>query len=107
MHEKFPLLTPETKAAFDRGFEANGLFVSTPSKFERVRFAAFLREAMKQAECKPGGAWEALIRIADNLHSPPPPPPTLAQAREAARQLGGANAEVVHAFLATLGEGEL
>ncbi len=47
-----------------------------------------------------------LLAIADSLHSPPPPPPpppTLAQAREAARQLGGENAAIVHAFLATAG----
>ena len=106
-HEEFPELTPEARAAFDRGYEANGLFVSTPGKAERVRFAAFLREAMRQAEKGyPCDRWGSLEAIAANLHSPPPPPPTLAQAREAARQLGGANAEVVHAFLATLGEAE-
>ena len=110
-HEEFPPMTPEARAAFDRGYEANGLFVSTPGKGDRVRFAAFLREAMKQANGawlmgQNTSKWEELEAIANNLHSPPPPPPTLAQAREAARQLGGANAEVVHAFLATLGEAE-
>jgi hypothetical protein len=49
--------------------------------------------------------WVELDAIANNLHSsPPPPPPTLAEAREAARQLAGADAEIVHAFLASLGE---
>jgi hypothetical protein len=43
-----------------------------------------------------------LAAIAANLHAPPPPPPTLAEAREAARQLAGPCAEVVHAFLSTL-----
>ena len=111
-HEEFPELTPEARAAFDRGYETNGLFVSHPGKADRVRFAAFLREAVKQAHAQGweiGAAFRSngfLMAIADNLHSPPPPAPTLAQAREAARQLGGANAEVVHAFLATLGEGE-
>ena len=106
---EFPELTPEARAAFDRGYEANGLFVSTPGKADRVRFAAFLREAMNQAgppEMSALRKWDNLAAIHRNLHSPPPPAPTLAQAREAARQLGGANAEVVHAFLATLGEGE-
>ena len=106
-HEEFPALTLEAKAAFDRGYEANGLFVFIPGKSDRVRFAAFLREAMKQAgppEMSALSKWDNLAAIHRSLHSPPPPPPTLAQAREAARQLGGANAEVVHAFLATLGE---
>ena len=44
----------------------------------------------------------APVAIANNLHSPPPFPPTLAEAREAARQLAGPCAEVVHAFLSTL-----
>jgi hypothetical protein len=35
-----------------------------------------------------------------DLREPPPPPPTLAEAREAARQLAGPCAEVVHAYLA-------
>jgi hypothetical protein len=43
-----------------------------------------------------------MVALADNLHSPPPPPPTLAEAREAARQLAGPSAEVVHAFLFSL-----
>jgi hypothetical protein len=61
---------------------------------------------MEQAEKGYGaGPWDRLEDIADNLHNPPPTPPTLAQAREAARQLAGPSAEVVHAFLATLGEG--
>ena len=111
-HEEFPELTPETLAALAAGNEANGLLVSSVGKGDRVRFAAFLREAMRQAgltttcivQCD--STLGRLIAIADNLHSPPPPLPTLAQAREAARQLGGGNAAIVHAYLATLGEGE-
>ena len=40
-------------------------------------------------------------KLALNFHTPPPRP-TLAEAREAARQLGGPSAEIVHQFLATL-----
>jgi hypothetical protein len=42
-----------------------------------------------------------LEAIAQNLHTPAPKP-TLAEAREAARQLGGPSAQVVHQFLNTL-----
>jgi hypothetical protein len=41
--------------------------------------------------------------IARNLYTPAPRP-TLAEAREAARQLGGPSAQVVHQFLANLPE---
>lgn len=94
-HEEFPELTPEARAAINAGYKAGSL---DSVKCDRRRLAASLREAMKQArlQCAELGA------IADNLHSPPPPPPTLAEAREAARQLAGPCAEVVHAFLATL-----
>ena len=106
-HEEFPKLTAKAHAAIKaalHGLGSNDVVV--PFDW-RCALAAFLREAMKQAENGyPCDRWGSLEAIADNLHSPPPPPPTLAQAREAARQLGGANAEVVHAFLATLGEGE-
>jgi hypothetical protein len=103
-HEEFPELTPEAHAAFEaalHGLDSNDVFDW------RRALSAFLMVAMKQAgfkRCFEGNPGFNLVDIANNLHSPPPPPPTLAQAREAARQLGGANAEVVHAFLATLGE---
>jgi hypothetical protein len=45
-----------------------------------------------------------LLETADNLYSAPPPPPTLAQARAADLDTPAGKA-VVHAFLATLGEG--
>ena len=102
-HEEFPPMTPETKAVIDAFYKAG------PGLSDRKAFAAFLREAMKQAGSDTFSTlrwWDNLAAIANNLHSPPPPAPTFAQAREAARQLGGANAEVVHAFLATLKEGE-
>jgi hypothetical protein len=106
--EEFPELTANALAAYVAGCTAAPFEICVHT-FHRRAFAAFLLEAMKQARhaCLMRGVdtWEELERIADNLYSPPPPPPTLAQAREAARQLGGENAAIVHAFLATLGEG--
>ena len=43
-----------------------------------------------------------LTILARNLHNPRPPAPTLAEAREAARQLGGPSADIVHRFLDVL-----
>lgn len=107
-HVEFPELSPEARAALDRGYEANGLILSTVYKYDRVRQAAFLREAMKRAcEAKKAGRccrWDALQFIAENLHCPPPPPPTLAQARAADLDTPEGRA-AVRAFLATLGEG--
>ena len=103
-HEEFPELTPEARAAIVAGYKAGPL---DSVRGDRRRLAASLREAMRQADpVTLGGRWGHLEAIAHSLPSPPPPPPPLAQAREAARQLGGENAAVVHAFLATLGEGE-
>ena len=99
-HAEFPAVAPWALLAVNAGFPNK--------KVDRRALAAFLREAMRQADDAAGvggSPWQELAAIADNLHTPPPPPPTLAEAREAARQLGGANADVVHAFLATLGEG--
>jgi hypothetical protein len=45
---------------------------------------------------------DRIQRLACNLHNPRPPAPTLAEAREAARQLGGPSADIVHRFLDTL-----
>jgi hypothetical protein len=109
-HSEFPELTPEVRAAYKAGCLAAPFSWTAPTLTDRRYLAAFLREAMKQAKAagNSGSAWstcQELAAIANNLHTPPPPPPTLAEAREAARQLGGANAEVVHAFLASLGEG--
>jgi hypothetical protein len=105
-HVKFPELTPEARAAFDRGYEAIGLSVSAPGERDRLSFAAFLVEAMKQAKGRPhgGSAWQELAAIAANLHSPPPPPPTLDQARAADLHTAEGKA-TVSAFLALLGEG--
>jgi hypothetical protein len=107
-HVEFPFLTPEARATLVVGIpEAPGGVRLTYATSDRRRFAAFPREAMKQAHhAHPVDSnistWEELGAIADNLHSPPPPPPTLAEAREAARQLAGPSAEIVHAFLPTL-----
>jgi hypothetical protein len=104
-HVEFPHLTLEALAAFKAGCAAAAFPAGPIGLHDRRYLAAFLREAMKQATDHDQGLWDELQAIASNLHSPPPPPPTLAQAREAARQLAGADAEIVHAFLATLGEG--
>ena len=110
-HVEFPELTPETKeclvAAYKVAFPWHEGYKKDWTESNRKGQAAFLREAMKQA-CEHYGFDAQIVgleAIADNLHSLPPPPPTLAQAREAARKLGGQNAAIVRAFLAALGEG--
>lgn len=100
-----PELTPESLAAVNAAFLANGFEGMEPSFADRRFLAAFLREAMHQVE-RMGALWPALRVIAASLHSLPPPPPTLAEAREAARQLAGPCAAVVHAYLDTLQEAE-
>jgi hypothetical protein len=109
-HVEFPELTPEARAAFVRGYEANGLYIyciSTPAKADRARFAAFLVEAMSRAQTAGvgGSAWQELAAIAANLHSLPPPPPTLAEARAADLDTP-AGRDVIRGFLATLRGGE-
>jgi hypothetical protein len=108
-HVEYPELSAEAKSAVQAGLCALGSpkeSVYLEALDDRRELAAFLREAMKQASRRPLdrglSTWQALAAIADNLHSPPPPPPTLAEAREAARQLAGPSAEVVHAFLFSL-----
>jgi hypothetical protein len=107
-HVEFSELTPEADAAMRAGAGATADIIASFGYRERRSYAAFLREAMKRSESRYGlPPWDNLAAIADNLHNPPPPPPpppTLAQAREAARQLGGEDAAIVHAFLATLEE---
>jgi hypothetical protein len=109
-YEEFPELTEDALAAFQAGCNAACFRWEVemhPLTADRRYLAGFLREAMKRADPL-GIPSPTLEAIADNLHNPnpPPPPPTLAQAREAARQLGGENAAIVHAFLATLEEGQ-
>ena len=99
-----PELTPEALAAVKAAFLANGFEGMEPSFADRRFLAAFLRAAI--AAMPDLYAWAELAEIADNLHSLPPPPPTLAEAREAARQLAGPSAAVVHAYLDTLQEVE-
>ncbi len=108
-HEEFPELTQEAKAAWDAACIAGNVSPSTYGLHSTRRFfAAFLREAMKQADKDYGKLpWDRLEAIADNLYSPlppPPPPPTLAQAREADLDTA-AGKDVVRDFLAALGEG--
>jgi hypothetical protein len=104
-HEEFPELTPKAKAAWNAACIAGNLSLSGYGHMSTRRFfAAFLREAMKQARRGYGETlWDELNAIADNLHSPPPPP-TLAEAREADLDTP-AGRDVVRDFLATLGEG--
>ena len=106
-HEEFPELIPKAERALREA--DRHLDLSQPG-WHRRYLAAFLREAVLQVFPDYRGLpsrFHSLLEMADNLYSapPPPPPPTLAQAREAARQLGGEDAAIVHAFLATLGEG--
>ena len=103
-HVEYPELSTEARSAVGAGLWAVAFPMNTYYLHDRKQMAAFLREAMRQAQsvCVGGSAWQELQAIADNLHSPPPPPPTLAEAREAARQLAGPSAEVVHAFLFSL-----
>ena len=108
-HQEFPELTSETlqalRTAYIAAFPWHDGYKEDWTESNRKGQAAFLREVIEQAtknhrivNCK------KLLAIADNLHSPPPPPPTLAQARAADLDTP-AGRDVVHAFLATLGEG--
>jgi hypothetical protein len=110
--QEFPELTPEANKSLVAGYKAafpwhNG-HKDDWTESNRKGQAAFLREVINQVK-RPvygiaPGVLEQLRAIADNLHSPPQPPPTLAQAREADLDTP-AGRFVVHAFLATLGEG--
>jgi hypothetical protein len=107
-HVEFPYLTPEAREciaaahkAYPPGHDARK---EAWSEHNRKGQAAFLREAIKQATDHDQGLWDELQAIADNLHSPPPAPPTLAQAQAADLDTPEGRG-VVHAFLATLGEG--
>ena len=106
-HVEFPPLTPEINeclvAAYIAAFPWHDGHKKHWTESNRRGQAAFLREVIKRASDN-DKRWDELKAIADNLHNPQPPP-TLAQAREAARQLGGENAAIVHSFLATLGGG--
>jgi hypothetical protein len=82
-----PDLTPQAQALWD----ASGM--------SRHDLAQLLRLAIRLN--REAGTLYELAELADNIH---PPIPTLSEAREAARQLAGSSAEVVHAFLASLGD---
>ena len=105
-HVEYPELSPEARSAIEAGLLAAEYPVTPVLCSERKQMAAFLRAVLKIAAGSPDRSWPTMVALADNLHSPPPPPPTLAEAREAARQLAGPSAEVVHAFLFSLGEGK-
>ena len=107
-HQEFPELTPNVGRALR---QADRIDIGKPG-WNRRYLSVFLDQVVKGV-----GIWhiggqfprvivaEELEAVVANLYNPPPPPPTLAEAREAARQLAGPSAEIVHAFLATLGEG--
>jgi hypothetical protein len=101
-HVEYPELSVEARSAVGAGLEAIGFDQAHIAFADRKQMAAFLRAVLKIAAGSPDRSWPTMVALADNLHSPPPPPPTLAQAREAARQLAGPSAEVVHAFLFSL-----
>jgi hypothetical protein len=101
-HDEFPELSVEARSAVKAGLEADGFDKPIILRSDRKQMATFLRAVLKIAAGSPDRSWPTMVALADNLHSPPPPPPTLAQAREAARQLAGPSAEVVHAFLFSL-----
>jgi hypothetical protein len=105
-HVEYPELSPEARSAVGAGLEAIGFDQASIAFADRKQMAAFLRAVLTYTEGYPDRSWPTMLALAYNLHSPPPPPPTLAQAREAARQLAGPSAEVVHAFLFSLGEGK-
>ncbi|GDX73626.1 hypothetical protein LBMAG40_02830 [Cyanobium sp.] len=105
-HEEFPELTPEAKAAWNAACIAGNVSLCSYSHISTRRFfAAFLREAMKQAHDHYGFDAQIVVlkAIANNLHNPPLPP-SLAQARAADLDTPEGKA-VVRDFLATLGEG--
>jgi hypothetical protein len=114
--KEFPILTPEANAAaiIGLGYSIDKINSVEIGLRNRIEFAAFLREAMKQAGVTSEIRWTdgsmigklfAIVNNLHNLHSPPPPPPTLAQAREADLDTP-AGRDVVRDFLAALGEGE-
>ena len=87
-HEEFPTMTPGARAALEVAYKAafpwHDGHKEEWTESNRKGQAAFLLEAMRQAElAASANAWAELIAIAASLHNPPPPPPTLAEAREA------------------------
>jgi len=110
-HEQFPELTEEVKeiltAAYRAAFPLHNGYKIHWTEVDRISTAALLREAMEKVyEGRHWGSipYRRMQAIASNLHNPPPPP-TLTQAREADLDTPEGRA-TVHAYLATLGEGE-
>jgi hypothetical protein len=105
-HLEFPLLYAETielltSARARAGGDQTLIIASEDRRF----LSSFLRALIEQTSTELSKSpllCNKFRFLADNLHSPPPPPPTLAEAKEAARQLAGPSAEVVHAFLASI-----
>jgi hypothetical protein len=92
---EYPPLGNRAKELITRAREAAGFCqIDYYDKKDR-RYLATVIDLIRQ--------WSNAEEIALNLHNPVPPP-TLAEAREAARQLAGPEAQVVHAFLRSLKE---
>lgn len=106
VHVEFPLLMTETielltSARAQVGGDQTVILTGEDRRF----LSGFLRALIEQTPVELSKSpllHNKLTFLADNLHLPLPPSPTLAEAKEAARQLAGPSAEVVHAFLATL-----
>ena len=75
-HVEFPALTPEAEMAMSR-YDNERIGVNLG--WHRRNLAAFLREAIEQADPIRPGFESRLCAIADNLHNPPPPPLTPTQ----------------------------
>jgi hypothetical protein len=78
-----PPLTPQAQVLWD---------ASNMSRYDLAQLLSLAINLATNANCT----------VSDLAHDLYPPIPTLAEAREAARQLAGPEAEIVHGFLASL-----
>ena len=86
-HQEFPIMTPEARAAHDAAVNAIQNSKATISCGDlRRALAAFLSEAIEQAD-KGGFAWLELEAIAASIHNSPPPSPTREQMEQALQNL--------------------
>ena len=94
-HIEYPELLPEAAAILRAGNW------DTDRDSRRAMAAVLLALAQQMAYRSSVDRLGYLEAIARNLYTPAPRP-TLAEAREAARQLAGPSAQIVHHFLDTL-----
>ena len=93
-HVEFPELTQESKeclvAAYKVAFPWHKDCEDAWTESNRIYQATFLREAVLQVfrgyKGLPSYSY-SLLKMADNLHSPPPAPPTREQMNEALQKL--------------------